>query len=88
MRSDKAQSKAFREFLLSQFPGRTVDFGAIIEAVKGEFPEFCNDGVLCTHENPYRPEWQHRVRHVLDYLKNRQRVISQAKHGEYTFPII
>jgi hypothetical protein len=75
----------FRKFLLSRFQGRT-QFSEIRDEVKRNFPQICDDNELCSHENPYRPEWEHRLRHALDYLKNKKKLISQEIRGEYIFP--
>jgi hypothetical protein len=76
----------FREFLLGRFQGCTRQFPELRDAVKEEFPDLCDDTKLCTHERPYRPEWEHQLRHALDYMKNKKRIISQENPGEYTFP--
>lgn len=76
----------FRLFLLTQFKDTTVAFDDIRGAVRKQFPSLCNDAVLCTHETPRRPEWQHQLRQALDYLKNKKKVISQQSPGDYIFP--
>jgi hypothetical protein len=76
----------FREFLLDRFKGCRAQFDEIRSAVKARFPEICDDGKLCPHEYPHRPEWEHQLRHALDYLKNKKRHISQETLGEYIFP--
>ena len=76
----------FRHFLIGHFNGVTVKFDDIRNAVKKQFPTLCDDAKLCRHEYPRRPEWEHQLRHALDYLKNKQKVISQKSQGEYIFP--
>jgi len=76
----------FRRFLPEHFRSCKAQFNEIRNVVKTNFPELCDDGKLCTHEYPYRPEWEHQLRHALDYLKNRKKLISQDTHGEYIFP--
>jgi hypothetical protein len=85
MREMNSAITVFREFVAEAFGKRTVDFAEILSTVQGKFPELCNDAVLCTHERPYRPEWQHQVRHALDYLKNKKHSVAQERRGEYTF---
>ena len=76
----------FREFLSKHFKSRTVQFEEIKTVVKYHHPELCDDTKLCTHEYPHRPEWEHQLRHALDYMKNKQKSISQETQGEYSFP--
>jgi hypothetical protein len=86
MRRSSSPIAQFRYFLLRHFAGETVPFVEIRNAVKQHFPQLCNDAILCTDEYPHRPEWEHQLRHALDYLKNKAKRISQPKRGEYTFP--
>ena len=76
----------FREFLPSHFAGQTVTLAEIYAVIKMSFAESCDDALLCNHEEPRRPEWQHQVRQALDYLHNKQKLISNAKRGSWTFP--
>ena len=77
----------FREFLLVHFSGKTVQFDDIRKAIREQFPKLCDNTILCTHEYLRRPEWEHQLRHALDYLKNKQRRIGQENQGEYIFPV-
>ena len=77
---------AFRRFLPEHFQSSRAQFDEIRSVVKSNFPKLCDDAKLCTHESPYRPEWEHQLRYALDYLKNKQKLISQDRHGEYIFP--
>ena len=83
-------SSIFREFLLVTFKGRRVHIDEIREIVKKTYPNLCDDQKLCEHETPpYRPEWYHKLRQVLDYLSNKAKRgerISHADEGWYEFP--
>ena len=72
--------------MLRRFKGRRARYGDIKNSVKKNFPVLCDDNKLCLHERPYRPEWEHQLRHALDYLKNKKRSIFQETQGEYIFP--
>lgn len=85
MQSRSSHITAFQQFLLSRFKGR-AQFKDIKNAVMGNFPTICDNSQLCTHEYPYRPEWEHKVRHALDNLKNKKKLITQETRGEYIFP--
>jgi hypothetical protein len=58
----------------------------IYSAVKAFYPELCDDSVLCTHDGrpPYRPEWHHVVRSVLQSLRNRG-IISHPRRNCWRF---
>lgn len=75
----------FRKFLRNRFVTCRVQFKDILRVVQAAFPNLCNDKRLCVHESPRRPEWEHQVRHALDYMKRKEKVVSQQIRGEYLF---
>jgi hypothetical protein len=76
----------FREFLLAAHKGQTLMLDEVYSEIQEEFPSRCDDSVLCTHESPTRPEWQHQVRQALDYLKNKSKQITSPGPRQYSFP--
>lgn len=74
------------EFLLDEFRGRTTPLADIYCSVQARFPSDCDDADVCNHEIGSRPEWQHRVRQALDSLHNKQKKITAASRGHWTFP--
>ena len=82
----KSPIAIFREFLSGHFKACRVQFQDILAAVQAHFPELCDDQKVCVHEHANRPEWQHQVRHALDYMKNKQKLIFQETREEYVFP--
>lgn len=56
--------------------------------VKAEYPNLCDDSYLCSQncQNGHnRPEWQHRVRAALEFLKRRLQVVRKGDHGRWIF---
>ena len=80
----------FRQFLLENFQGRRVHINEMRKAVKRKYATLCDDNKLCKHETPpHRPEWDHKLRQVLDYLSNKAKGrnrISHPKQEPYEFP--
>lgn len=60
----------------------------IYALVKSEYPDFRDDSYLCSQncQNGHnRPEWQHRVRAALEFLKRRLQVVKKGGHGRWIF---
>lgn len=63
------------------------DLITILEAIKTEFPEYCNDGYICKQHclsGNNGPEWKHKVRGYLDHNKNKENSrISRTVDGKW-----
>jgi hypothetical protein len=50
----------------------------IAEQLKNDFPEYCDDSILCPHTKAIRPEWDHHARTAEQNLQ-RNRIIRHNK---------
>jgi hypothetical protein len=58
----------------------------IYAAVKNQFPELCDDKLICAKvcsQGTQNPEWQHRVRNALQNLKAAGHSVSKGESRGY-----
>lgn len=86
MSKSNSSITVFREYLVNRFQACEVQFKDILASVQSDLPDLCDDKVVCMHDESSRPEWQHQVRHALDYMKNKQGILFQETREQYIFP--
>lgn len=60
----------------------------IYNAVKLKLPDLCDDNYLCSEcckMGTNQPEWNHRVRAALNFLKGKSGISKDPKHGHWIF---
>lgn len=85
------EKELYKELMRTEFS--FVDRGQrstqeIYNAVKRHFPELCDDTYLCSEScisKVKQPEWQHRVRSALQYLKTKGIIRNTGTRGLLEF---